>query len=263
MDFWRAIELGLVQGLTEFLPVSSSGHLVLAEHLLGVDPPGISFEVVLHLGTLLAVLVYFRHRLWDIGQDLVQRRTVANRHDGRKYFLALVIGTIPAGVAGILFKDQVEAAFSAPKAAAAFLLVTGVFLLATRLARGMQRPLTLPRAFLVGCAQAVALLPGISRSGSTMSAAMGLGISPAAAAEFSFILSIPAILGATVLSVGEALAEGISGPIAAVYALGGCVAALVGYASLWLLFGMIKKGRFWWFGVYCLVVGIASLVLLP
>ena len=262
MDLWQAIELGVVQGLTEFLPVSSSGHLVLTEHFLGIDPPGITFEIVLHLGTLIAVLIYFRHQLSNILSAIARKESAASRLSGWWFVLALCVATIPAGVAGLLFKTQVEAAFSSPRAAAAFLLVTGTLLVGTHFAPRKQHPLNLFRALLIGCAQAVALLPGVSRSGSTISTAILLGVTPAAGAEFSFLLSIPAILGATMLTVGE-VAEGLSGSGAAIYAVGGIVAAVVGYASLWLLFGMIKKGRFWWFGLYCLAVGIASLALLP
>jgi len=263
MDIWRSVGLGIIQGLTEFLPVSSSGHLVLAEHLLGVDPPGITFEVIVHFGTLLAVLVYFRKRLLGILRDIVRPKTATNSRQGWRYLLAIGIGTIPAGIAGLFLKNQIETAFSSPKAAAGFLIVTGVILFATLLGRRMDRSPGAGRAFLIGCAQAAALLPGISRSGATISTAVLLGLSPAVAAEFSFILSIPAILGATVLSLGEAFAVGVDVPALGVYAAGGLAALAVGYASLRMLFGMIRKGRFWWFGVYCLSVGVAGSMLLP
>ncbi len=263
MDVWQSMILGLIQGLTEFLPVSSSGHLVLFEHLLAIDPPGVTFEVILHLGTLLAVLVYFRRKLIGISRNILTGQRSADRENGWKYLLAVVIGSIPAAVAGLFFKDFIEAAFSAPKAAAAFLIVTGVFLFCTLLIRNKDRRLSPRRALIVGLAQAAALMPGISRSGSTISTAILLGISPSRAAEFSFILSIPAIAGASILSLGEAMAEGISPSVLGTYSLGGIVAALVGYASLRLLFGMIRKGRFWWFGVYCFCVGVAWLVFLP
>jgi len=264
MDIWRSVVLGIVQGLTEFLPVSSSGHLVLAEHLLQVDPPGVTFEVIVHLGTLLAVLVYFRTRIRGILRDTTKRETTTNGLNGRKYLLAIGAGTIPAALTGLFFESQIEMAFSAPQAAAWLLLVTGIILLATTISgRGKKRSLTAGRAFLVGCAQAAALLPGISRSGATISVAFFLGVSPAVAAEFSFLLAVPAILGATALSLGDAVSEGLGSSALGVYAIGGLAAALVGYASLRLLFGMIRKGRFWWFGVYCLSVGVAWLVFLP
>jgi len=263
MDLWQSMTMGVIQGLTEFLPVSSSGHLVLAEHLIGIDPPGVTFEVVLHLGTIFAALVYFRRRLIRIIRDALTGNTHAGHDSGWKYLLALVLATIPAGLAGVLFKDQVEAAFSAPKAAAGFLIFTGVLLFSTLLIHNKNRPLTALRALGIGVAQAVALLPGISRSGSTISTAILLGINPAGGAEFSFILSIPAVAGATVLSLGEAVAEGISSAILTVYAIGGLIAFIVGYASLKLVFGMIRKGRFWWFGAYCVCVGVAWLASIP
>jgi len=263
MDIWRAILLGIVQGLTEFLPVSSSGHLVLAERLFGVDPPGVTFEVMLHTGTLLAVLVYFRKRLLGIVRDLGGGWAGMDGLRGWKYIVWIAVGTLPAVVIGLLLKDHIESAFSDPRAAAGFLIVTGILLFATLPNYGGKRPLGWGRALGVGCAQAAALLPGISRSGSTISAAMILGISPAIAAEFSFLLSIPAILGASALSLGEAFAEGVSTATLAAYGAGGLAAGIVGYVSIWLLFGMIKKGRFWWFGAYCVAVGTAWLIFIP
>jgi undecaprenyl-diphosphatase len=263
MDLWQSMVLGVIQGLTEFLPVSSSGHLVLVEHLLGVDPPGVTFEVILHLGTLLAVTFYFRRRLFDILRDLVRGREAPPAESGRRYVLALVLATIPAALIGVLFKDHIEAAFSSPKAAAGFLIFTGLFLICTLLMRDKGRLLTPWRAVVVGMAQAAALLPGVSRSGSTISAAILLGIAPAKAAEFSFILSIPAVAGAAMLSLSEAALNGLSAATLGMYAVGGLVALVVGYASLSFLFGMIRKGRFWWFGAYCVCIGVAWLIFLP
>lgn len=264
MDLWRAIVLGLVQGLTEFLPVSSSGHLVLAEHLFGVDPPGVTFEVVLHLGTLLAVVLYFRRRIVSLLRELPGKKKSSDKQNGRKYLLALIVGTIPAGVIGLLFADYLETAFSSPRAAAFFLIITGLILFSTTFSRRVTRQLPdQPRAFLIGCAQAAALLPGISRSGSTIATGMFLGLSPAGAAEFSFLLSIPAILGATVLSLGQAFAEGISVSTLAVYGAGGLAAAVSGYLSLRVVFRILRQGRFWWFGLYCVVAGVAWLAFFP
>jgi len=175
MDIWRAIALGIVQGLTEFLPVSSSGHLVLAERLFGVDPPGVTFEVMLHAGTLLAVLVYFRKRLVGIVRDLGGGWAGMDGLRGWKYIVWIAIGTIPAVIIGLLLKNHIESAFSDPRAAAGFLIVTGILLFATLPNYGGKRPLGWWRALVVGCAQAAALLPGISRSGSTISTAMILG----------------------------------------------------------------------------------------
>lgn len=263
MNLWQSLILGVIQGLTEFLPISSSGHLVLTQYLFGIDPPGVTFEVVLHLGTLFAVLVYFRRPLMGMVREMLAFRQSADRENGWKYLLAIGIGSVPAAIGGLMFKDIIEAAFSAPNAAAGFLILTGVFLFCTLLVCDKKRRLSPVRAFVVGLAQAAALMPGVSRSGSTISAAIILGIAPARAAEFSFILSIPAVAGATVLSLGEAAAEGISPSLLGLYLLGGIVAMIVGYASLRLLFGMIQKGRFWWFGVYCCCVGVAWLVFLP
>lgn len=249
--------LALIQGLTELLPVSSSGHLVLAKHLLHLNSPGISLEVALHLGTLLAVLVYYRRRIAFLIVDFLKWGP-----EGPRYALAILIGSIPAGVVGVLFKDSIERLGDEPRWAAAGMIVTGLLLLSLLLARGLERPLGTFRAFWIGLAQMVGIPPGISRSGTTIVMARHLGIAPAAAAEFSFLLSIPAIAGASVL---ELLHHGAWTPgevSLSSLLMGIAVAALVGYFSLVLLVGVLARGRFWMFGLYCLPVGAIGFWLL-
>jgi len=260
-----AVILGIVQGLTEFLPVSSSGHLVIAERVLGIQSADLSFPVAIHIGTLVAVLVYFRRRITaivtacaDNFSDRRSREASASHlnHDGLMVLFVL-IASIPAGVIGVLFKDRIEMAFAAPFAAALCLMVTGLWLLATGPIRPGTRPVGWWRAWWIGVAQAVAIIPGISRSGSTIATGMMLGVEPSKAAEFSFLLSIPAVLGATLLSIPDALRAGQFGPA---HFVGLVVAALTGYLALRLVIATIRRGRFAWFGVYCLLAGGAAAI---
>ncbi len=260
MTLGEAIVLGVVQGLAEFLPISSSGHLVLVEHWLGITSADLVFEVAVHAGTLLSVLWYFRRRLWELAESVAGRGESPNAiAAARREILYLAIGTIPAGVIGVLFKDQIETVFADSHLAASFLMVTGAILLSTGLRRGGGRPLTFWRAWWIGCAQAVAILPGISRSGSTISAGLWQGVRPALAAEFSFLLSIPAVGGAILLTIPDAWG---SGHLGLTHLVGGVAAALTGYAALRLVFAFLRGGRFALFGVYCLLVGALATLLL-
>lgn len=260
-----AVILGLVQGLTEFLPVSSSGHLVIVERVLGLQSADLSFPVAVHIGTLVAVLIYFRHRIAAIVTACTSSLSYGHSRetsgsspkDDRLMVLFVLIGSIPAGVIGVLFKDQIEMAFAAPFAAALCLMVTGLWLLATGPIRPGTRPVGWWRAWWIGVAQAIAIIPGISRSGSTIATGMMLGVEPSQAAEFSFLLSIPAVFGATLLSIPDALRAGRFGPA---HIIGLVVAALTGYLALRLVFATIRHGRFAWFGVYCLFAGGAAAI---
>jgi undecaprenyl-diphosphatase len=256
LSILQAIFLGVIQGLTEFLPVSSSGHLALFEHFLRIDPGDLSFEVTVHAGTLLAVLVYFRKKLLDMTRSLLAGKADnadnASQREDRTLILCIIVGSVPAAIIGLLFKDTIEALFASPRIAAMLLMVTGIWLLSIRLFRTGDRPVGLARSLWVGVAQAVAILPGVSRSGSTIATGMMLGITPKAAAEFSFLLSIPAVFGAMVLALPETISAGHFG---ATHILGGLTAALVGYWALSVAFATIRHGRFGWFGAYCLVAG--------
>jgi undecaprenyl-diphosphatase len=258
MDWTEGIALGVVQGFTEFLPVSSSGHLVLAQALLGVRVPGILLEVTVHAATLLAVLLYFRKRLLALALSLRAlarwRSAAEEEREGVRTMAALALATLPAAVAGLAFKDAVESAFEDPRLVCALLAATGVGLLATRFAPAPGAATTPPRALAVGCAQALALLPGISRSGSTIAAALFLRIEGARAAEFSLLLSIPAVGGALLLEGREIAAVEHAGPLAAAFA----AAFLSGLLAIALLFRVLQRRSFWLFGVYCLAAGAAG-----
>ena len=255
MTYIESIILGIIQGLTEFLPVSSSGHLVLAEALLGVHPPGVTFEVVLHLGTLFAVLVYFRSRIFELIHSVFDSKMKKQR--AMLGYLAL--GTIPAGVIGVAFKDFFEAAFDSPVSAAAMLLVTGLILLSTRLVPKQTKPVTALKAFLIGIGQAVAIMPGISRSGSTISAGLLLGLKPAEAAEFSFLLAIPAIGGAAVLNFDDLSKLPVDQM--GQYGVGMVASFLVALGAVYLVLESIRRGKFEYFAYYCFAAGAVGLYL--
>jgi undecaprenyl-diphosphatase len=254
--------MGIIQGLTEFLPVSSSAHLTFAEHLFGIPASWrLTYDVLLHLGTTFALLVYFAPKLRQVIVALFS----PNQHKRRENWtlvLAIAVGTIPAALAGVLLRDRLEALFARPVYSAFALLVTGVVLFCTRKKTGDERRSINWRAGLVvGMAQAFALLPGISRSGVTISAALFLGLARSEAFEFSFLLSIPAVLGAAALKLkGSALFQ--PGTIPPVTALLGLTASvLFGLLALVIVRKLLLQRRFHWFAFYCWGVGLLVLLL--
>jgi undecaprenyl-diphosphatase len=252
----EAVLLGIVQGLTEFLPISSSGHLALFQHFLNIAPGDLSFEVTVHVGTLIAVLVYFRRQLLELIRSVFDNSLDDSRRAiGRKTVALLALGTVPAVIAGFLLRPSIERLFASPRAASGLLIVTGVWLVLLRYAQSREGAVTYQRAWWVGMAQAAAILPGISRSGATIATGIALGIKPTVAAEFSFLLSIPAILGASALSLPEAVSAGRFGLS---HCVGGLTAAIIGYWALSAVFASLRGGRFSWFGAYCLAVGGAA-----
>ncbi|MCX6144015.1 MAG: undecaprenyl-diphosphate phosphatase [Ignavibacteriales bacterium] len=269
MSLFQALFLGILQGLTEFLPVSSSGHLVLGQHLLNVQNPDmLSFDVYVHFGTLISVCVIFRK---DISQIIVsllhalRTKTLRSAYETNEYVrlgLAVIVGTLPAGIIGLLYHDQIAEAFQDPKLVAVNLIVTGLILFLTRFTRGVKpKRLGMGSGFIIGLAQSVAILPGISRSGSTISAGLFLRLSPAMAARFSFLLSIPVIAGAALLESKTVLRQGMEmgfGP----FLVGMIAAAITGYFAIKLLLRIIERGRFSWFAFYCFAVGIAGIILI-
>ena len=257
MNLLEAIVLGCVQGVTEFLPISSSGHLVLAKCLLGVNVEGVQLEVVVHLATLVAILVYYRRTLLRLFQGIIGPRG-PDRTNALRYVGFLALGSVPAGLAGFFLKDSFESAFTSPRLVAAMLMATGVFLLATGLApKNQARPLSIPRALAMGLAQAFAILPGVSRSGTTVGTGLWTGLGGKDAAEFSFLLAVPAIAGAGLLTV----LKGGWGDIEILPMAGAFTMSLVtGYLSLLFLLRLLEKERLHWFGPYCLAVGAGALV---
>lgn len=245
MTYLQAIILAIIQGLTEFLPVSSSAHLVLAQNYMpGFTQPGVLFDIMLHIGTTTAVLFYFRDRIVKVF---------------RKDWYSYLIATIPAGVVGVLFSDFLESLFASIFFVGVTLLISALFNFYTDKAQGRRENITGLDAFFVGVAQALAIIPGISRSSATIFAGTSLGISRQAAAEFSFLLSVPAIIGATgvqLVKYGDTITT-IPGP----YIVGTVVSGIVGFASIGVLLRLLTERRFKYFAYYCVVVGIASIVI--
>lgn len=256
MDSLTAALLGLVQGVSEFLPISSDGHLVIFEQLLGVgDEGGLSFVIAVHVGSLLALLLFYRLRIAGLLRGLMSRDAAALADIAK-----LAIATLPAVVVGLTLKERVEAAFHTPWMAGAGLLATGCFLITTKRTLPTARAASpsYGQAFAIGCAQALAVLPGVSRSGSTIALALALGVAPLAAAEFSFLLGIIAITGAAVLDLPALRAAG-DGDGAGSMLLGAGVAALSGFAALAVLRRVITSRKFHAFAYYCWAAGAAFL----
>ncbi|MDH3733823.1 MAG: undecaprenyl-diphosphate phosphatase [Gemmatimonadota bacterium] len=257
MTLFQALILGVVQGLTEFLPVSSSGHLVLADALLGIDAPGVLLVVTLHVATLLAVCWVYRSRLAHIAVGVLRGDA-----DSLRYVGLLALASVPAAVIGILFLDVLAPTFERPVFAASMLLVTGVVVWTLRYSAAREshrQEVRVSDAVAVGVAQAFALLPGISRSGSTVAAGTGLGVDPTRMAEFSFLMSVPAIGGAAILQLDEISATGAA--IGAVPLVVAFVAALVsGVLAIRLFVAMLTKRTFHRFAYYCWFAGAAYLL---
>ncbi|MFH0990985.1 MAG: undecaprenyl-diphosphate phosphatase [bacterium] len=271
MTLLQAIVLGFIQGLTEFLPVSSSGHLVLASNLLHVAKTNdITFEVFVHFGTLLSVTLVFWKDIVGITDSTVKAFTgmkfSKEYYDASEHFrlgLLILLGSIPAAVIGIGFKEQIEAAFTDPKLVAVMLVVTGLILFLTRFAKPVEGKSVSPlSSVLIGVAQAFAILPGFSRSGSTISAALFLKVSPVKAARFSFLLSLPAVAGATIMKSREMIAIGLSSDVLIEICAGTIVAFITGYVAIKFLLKIVEKGKFSLFAYYCLIVGIIGIVFL-
>jgi len=258
MSFIDALILGLVQGLTEFLPVSSSGHLVLAGRLLGLQHASLAFDVWLHLATLTAVLVALRSDVWTMLRSLSPSAAAPVAKRGRTLIVAVVVGTIPAVIVGLLAKDAVEAAFTSVRLVGVDLLLTAVILGISRMFPGRGMPLGPMKALGIGVAQCIAILPGVSRSGSTLTAGLMFGLSGEEAARFSFLLSVPAILGAAVLDAKEIAHLG-GQPLLLIGSF--VVAAVSGYVAIRVVWKVMERGKLAMFAPYCALLGIAALLI--
>lgn len=257
--------LAVVQGLTEFLPVSSSGHLAIGRTVMDVQEGGLALDVALHVGTLFAIIVAFRRDVIRLFTDLAKGRFTM--------WIWLIVATLPVGVIGILFKDHIEAASGTVRSAGAGLFVTATALLVAERFRKRSEKVGVSEdastadnpklidAVIMGCAQAVAIWPGISRSGSTISAGLIRGIGADEAARLSFLMSLPAISGAAVVALPGALEEGFGGISGRVVLAAAAVAGLVGFAALKMLLLVLRKGSFPYFAGYCALLGTAALVL--
>lgn len=261
MSFWQAILLGVVQGLTEFLPVSSSGHLVLAQHWLGFEEPQLLFDVAVHFSTLFAVAIFFF-------PVIIKLRF--------KQWLIIAVGTIPAVVIGLFFKDMIEQLFAAEMIVSGALLVTaGMNFFADKKLESVDaKPdndlkvedkisgLSWLQAVIIGCFQAFAVIPGISRSGSTLAGGLTQKLDRQTAFTFSFLLSLPAIAGATLLQVLDVVETGSLSLGWPILVVGGLAAFISGYASLWVFKKIVTNARLEVFGWYCLGLGLLGLFFL-
>ena len=247
MTIIEAITLGIIQGLTEFLPISSSGHLVLSQVILGIQIPGNDFEVLLHIGTLCSILVVFNNDIKNILFTLSSKET-------QKFILMIFVGTIPAVIIGLGFKDVIERLFDDIIVVGFALVFTGITLIGSFYSKSGNKKNTIIKAFLIGVAQAIAIIPGISRSGITISFALLLGLDTRQAAKFSFLLAIPVISGAGILMATD-LRDGFSIDIYAA-ASGLITSFLVGMVALKWLLSWLEGGKFHYFGIYCFLIGI-------
>lgn len=255
MNFLDALILGLVQGLTEFLPVSSSGHLVMAQTFLGVPAQGVVLEVTLHIATLLSVVVVYRARLLSLAAGAVARDPTAWRYIGM-----LAVATVPAGLVGLLFEDAIESAFDTPVVTGVMLLVTGALLWSTRWAPAQRDRLEpgFRLAFAMGVAQAFAIMPGISRSGTTIATGLWRRLDGEKAAEFSFLMSLPAIAGAGLLKaleMGQAARSADSMALAIAFV----TALLSGILAIKALVWLVRRQEFHFFSPYLWIAGAGFL----
>jgi len=249
-----AILSGIIQGITEFFPISSSGHLVLLHSIFGLEHPQVSFDIFLHLGTLMSVLIFFRNDIAKLFSG-----------DSRK-ILCIAIGSIPVAFIGLLFQDAIERMFALPRIVGLMLICTGGWLCIAHLSAVYRRrasfgenQLDIGRSFIVGVAQSAALIPGISRSGATIGTALMLGVRREEAFSFSFLLSVPAIAGVTLLKMLRGGGEFFYGGSLNYFA-GGCAAMCTGILVLGVLSRLIKKNKPYIFGIYCVILGITVML---
>lgn len=272
MLLWQALVLGVVQGLTEFLPVSSSGHLVLFQNLFGMKEPMLAFDIAVHGGTLLAILIFFHKDIRDITSDLwrsvqklvSKKPAVAGLQPSHRGLWACILITlIPTGIMAICFRQLLETAFSKLAFVAIAWFVMGILLILSERFQKGQKDLSVIHygdAFWIGMAQGIALLPGISRSGSTILAGMLLGIKKEDAAKFSFLISIPAVAGAIVMDLKEGIHYFSTNM--AIVLTGFVASAITGYLVIRWLMELIRQGRFFLFGYYCIAVSLFALAFL-
>ena len=270
MEIYQAVVLGIIQGLAEFLPVSSSGHLVLFQNFFGITEPALAFDISLHMGTLAAVFVIFFNEIKAMVISIV-RLFMNIRHeknlrslieqDKDLMFAAMIIaGSVPTAVIGLVIQKYSTVFFSSVPLVGFMLIVTGSFLWSTKKFKDNNtgtKKIRLKQALFIGLCQGIAVIPGISRSGSTITAGLFAGIDRETAAKFSFLLSIPAILGAELLSLKDFIGTGFSFDPATFY--GTLTSFIVGLAALKILLKIVKTGRLYYFAPYCWLAGITAI----
>jgi len=248
VTIWQAVILGVVQGITEFFPISSSGHLVVIQSLFGLKEE-LAFDVFLHFGTLAAILIYFRKDIIALLKDI-------------KLVLLIITASIPTTIIGFLFKDAVEKFFGMPNVVGYMLILTGALLLAASFYQRFMLPMRgmgFLNSIIIGIAQGIAVMPGISRSGATIGAGILCGLEKELAFKFSFLLAIPAILGASILKFHK-IEQGITGKDAICFIVGGLVAMVIGLAAIRILLNALIKNKLYIFGLYCVLAGALIII---
>ena len=253
MGWFEGILLGVIQGLTEFLPVSSSGHLTIVSYFLNAKDAGLTFDILLHFATLISVIICYRKDLWEL-----------IKHPFQKYVGLIIIASIPAGIAGVFFGDFFESLFESIWVPTIALFVTATLLFIADRFRGNKQgnEMTVWMAFLIGMMQMVAICPGLSRSGSTIFMALLLGLSRTEAAKFSFIMSIPVVLGSFLLECVDIFSAGSTFTLSPVYLGAALAAGISGILAIKLVVSLLNKGRLRYFGYYCVGAGMLTALLL-
>ena len=247
MTYTEALLLGIVQGITEFLPISSSGHLVIFQSVLGIEQSGNAFEVIVHLGTLTSIIIVFFRDIKDILFSVKLKKT-------QSFIYLIFIGTLPSVIIGLGFKENLESLFDNIFAVGFALIFTGIFLTGTLFIKMKNNKNSISKALIIGLSQSIAIIPGISRSGFTITTALLLGLNSKDAAKFSFLLAIPAISGAGILTAVDINMEISMGVDVAL--IGFCSSFIMGFISLKWLLNTIENGKFYFFGIYCFFLGI-------
>ena len=260
MTWIEALILGIIQGLTEFLPVSSSGHLEMGTVLLGVkSEENLLFAVIVHAATALSTIVVFRKDIGEIIAGLFQFKW----NESWDFAIKIIISMIPVGIVGVFFEDEITALFTGNLLlVGSMLLLTSALLFFSHFKKNNEKSVSKPYAFVIGLAQAVAILPGISRSGATIATALLLGVEKNKATRFSFLMVLIPILGASMLKLKDyfeapVVYEGLSGPAMVV---GFMAAFLAGYVACKWMIGIVRKGKLTYFAAYCLVIGLIAII---
>src|SRR5699024_2963716 len=261
----KYIFLGIFQGITEPLPISSSGHLILLKTGLGLDLPGLSFEVVVHFGSLIAICIVYRKTIIRLLTNSMKYMKYKEQedYDDYKFVLLLLVASIPAGIIGILFQDAISNQLSSIRVVGITLIITGIclWLIRKKIGTKGESQLSLWDGIVIGCAQALALIPGISRSGATIVAALSLGIDRDTALRFSFLLYIPVALGSVAFSINDVRQDPLLSARMILFIIA-CIASLLAtYLALKWFMNIMKKGKLAYFAWYCLIIGTMVLLL--
>lgn len=264
MELLKAIILGIIQGFSEFLPISSSGHLVIFAELLQFKKTGIAFEVFVHFGTLLSVLIAFHKDLKNMliapFKIYLSGSTDKTLEEALRWDYYIIIGTLPAVIIGFTLKDPIETLFSNVLLVFFMLMITAFLMWFAQFLKERNTAFNVLNSFFIGLAQAFAILPGISRSGSTIFTGMALGLPRERVARFSFILSIPAIFGATVLKLNDLISRPPTSDEILNLAAGTLFSFISGYIAIIWLLDVVKKGKLQWFGYYCFALSLTGII---